>query len=63
MLVVLLMLEAGSSVVIAVMLPLGVLGTFVLMRLTGVDANIMALGVIAIAIGTIVDIGIVFVET
>ena len=63
MLVVLLMLRSfGSSVVIAVMLPLGVLGTFVLMRSTGVDANIMALGGIAIAIGTMVDIGIVFVE-
>ena len=63
MLVVLLMLRSfGSSVVIAIMLPLGVLGTFVFMRSTGVDANIMALGGIAIAIGTMVDIGIVFVE-
>ena len=63
MLVVLLMLRSfGSSVVIAIMLPLGVLGTFVFGRSTGVDANIMALGGIAIAIGTMVDIGIVFVE-
>jgi Cu(I)/Ag(I) efflux system membrane protein CusA/SilA len=51
-----------SSVLIASVLPLGVLGTFVAMKATGVDANIMALGGIAIAIGTMVDIGIVFVE-
>ncbi len=51
-----------SSMLIAMMLPLGVLAAFVAMKLTGVDANIMALGGIAIAIGTMVDIGIVFVE-
>ncbi len=51
-----------SSVLIAAILPLGMLGTFLVMRVTGVDANIMALGGIAIAIGTMVDIGIVFVE-
>lgn len=51
-----------SSLLVSAMLPLGVLGTFVVMKATGVDANIMALGGIAIAIGTMVDIGIVFVE-
>ncbi len=51
-----------SSMLISLMLPFGVLATFVLMKLSGVDANIMALGGIAIAIGTMVDIGIVFVE-
>ena len=51
-----------TSVLISSILPLGVLGTFVVMKVTGVDANIMALGGIAIAIGTMVDIGIVFVE-
>jgi Cu(I)/Ag(I) efflux system membrane protein CusA/SilA len=62
-LVVLVMLRnLRSSVLISAILPLGVLGTFVVMRATGVDANIMALGGIAIAIGTMVDIGIVFVE-
>lgn len=61
--VVLIMLRnLRSSMLIAGMLPLGVLGAFVIMKLTGVDANIMALGGIAIAIGTMVDIGIVFVE-
>ncbi len=51
-----------SSLLVSAMLPLGVLGTFVVMKATGVDANIMALGGIAIAIGTMVDVGIVFVE-
>ncbi len=51
-----------SSMLISMMLPLGVLAAFVAMKLSGVDANIMALGGIAIAIGTMVDIGIVFVE-
>ncbi|MEZ4318160.1 MAG: efflux RND transporter permease subunit [Myxococcota bacterium] len=62
-LVVLVMLRnLRSSVLISSILPLGVLGTFIVMKSTGVDANIMALGGIAIAIGTMVDIGIVFVE-
>jgi len=51
-----------SSVVISVGLPIAVLAAFVAMKLTGVDANIMALGGIAIAIGTMVDVGIVFTE-
>jgi len=51
-----------TSLLISSMLPLGVLATFVVMKATGVDANIMALGGIAIAIGTMVDISIVFVE-
>lgn len=61
--VVLIMLrDLRSSLLISAMLPIGVLGTFVVMKLTGVDANIMALGGIAIAIGTMVDVSIVFVE-
>ena len=62
-LVVLLMLRSlRSSALVALLLPLGTLFAFILMRLTGVDANVMALGGIAIAIGAMVDIGIVFVE-
>ncbi|MCA9549614.1 MAG: efflux RND transporter permease subunit [Myxococcales bacterium] len=62
-LVVLVMLRSlRSALLISALLPLGVLLTFVVMKLAGVDANIMALGGIAIAIGTMVDIGIVFVE-
>jgi len=61
--VVLIMLRnLRSSMLISLMLPLGVLAAFVVMKISGVDANIMALGGIAIAIGTMVDIGIVFVE-
>ena len=51
-----------SSLLIGSILPLGVLLALVLMRVAGVDANIMALGGIAIAIGTMVDMGIVFTE-
>lgn len=61
--VVLIMLRnLQSSLLISSILPLGVLASFVTMKATGVDANIMALGGIAIAIGTMVDIGIVFIE-
>ncbi|MEM7604768.1 MAG: efflux RND transporter permease subunit [Myxococcota bacterium] len=51
-----------SSALMALLLPLGVLGAFVVMKATGVDANVMALAGVAIAIGTMVDIGIVFLE-
>ena len=62
-LVVLVMLRnMRSSLVISGILPLGVLLALVVMKVSGVDANIMALGGIAIAIGTMVDMGIVFTE-
>ncbi len=51
-----------SSLLVTVVLPLGVLATLVAMKVGGVDANIMALAGIAIAIGTMVDIGIVISE-
>jgi len=60
--VLLVMRHLRSSLLVSVLLPLGVLSTFVLMKSTGVDANVMALAGIAIAIGTMVDMGIVFVE-
>ena len=60
--VLLIMRNLRSSLLISALLPLGVLGTFVLMKFTGVNANVMALAGIAIAIGTMVDIGIVFTE-
>ncbi|KIG14465.1 Cobalt-zinc-cadmium resistance protein CzcA [Enhygromyxa salina] len=60
--VLVLLRDLRSSLLISAMLPLGVLATFVVMKLTGVDANVMALGGIAIAIGTMVDIGIVLTE-
>jgi len=62
-LVVLIMLgNLRSSFLISSVLPLGVLGSFIAMRAFAVDANIMALAGIAIAIGTMVDMGIVFTE-
>ncbi len=61
--VVLLMLRnLRSSLLISSLLPLGVVGAFVWMKYTGVSANIMSLAGIAIAIGTMVDMGIVFTE-
>ncbi|MGB6916927.1 MAG: efflux RND transporter permease subunit, partial [Phycisphaerae bacterium] len=60
--VVLMVMHLRSSVLIGGMLPLAVLLCFVAMRLAGVDANIVALSGIAIAIGTIVDMGIVICE-
>ncbi|MEX2961816.1 efflux RND transporter permease subunit [Microbulbifer sp. TYP-18] len=51
-----------SSLVIAISLPLGILGAFAVMRLQGINANIMSLGGIAIAIGAMVDGAIVMIE-
>ena len=52
----------GSSALVSGLLPLAVLITFIAMRQFGVDANIVALSGIAIAIGTMVDMGIVICE-
>ncbi len=60
--VLLIMRHLRTSLLISVLLPLGVLATFVAMKYVGVDANVMALSGIAIAIGTMVDMGIVFTE-
>jgi len=51
-----------ASFLISSLLPIGVLMTFILMRRFGVDANIVALSGIAIAIGVMVDVGVVFTE-
>jgi Cu(I)/Ag(I) efflux system membrane protein CusA/SilA len=51
-----------SALVAVVALPVGVLAAFVVMRWQGVNANIMSLGGIAIAIGAMVDAAIVMVE-
>jgi Cu(I)/Ag(I) efflux system membrane protein CusA/SilA len=60
--IIMLVLNLRASLIIAGLLPLGVLMTFILMHFFGVDANIVALSGIAIAIGVMVDIGIVDVE-
>jgi copper/silver efflux system protein len=51
-----------SSLVVVIFLPLGILAAFVVMHLQGINANIMSLGGIAIAIGTMVDAAIVMIE-
>ncbi|MFZ5521712.1 MAG: efflux RND transporter permease subunit [Pseudomonadota bacterium] len=51
-----------AALVVALMLPLAALGTFVLMRLYGLSANLMSLGGLAIAIGMLVDGAVVVVE-
>ncbi|MBT8067333.1 MAG: efflux RND transporter permease subunit [Gammaproteobacteria bacterium] len=51
-----------SSAVIVLSLPLGVLVAFIIMRLQGINANIMSLGGIAIAVGAMVDSAIVMIE-
>ncbi|HJK98869.1 MAG TPA: efflux RND transporter permease subunit, partial [Polyangiaceae bacterium LLY-WYZ-14_1] len=51
-----------SAALVTLVPPLAVLGSFVAMKVTGVDANVMALAGIAIAIGTMVDVGIVLVD-
>lgn len=60
--IIVLVLNLRASVVIASLLPIAVLATFILMRYTGIEANIVALSGIAIAIGVMVDVGVVFVE-
>ena len=51
-----------SSLVIIISLPIGILGAFIIMSSQGLNANIMSLGGIAIAIGAMVDGAIVMVE-
>ncbi|HEY4654197.1 MAG TPA: efflux RND transporter permease subunit [Cyclobacteriaceae bacterium] len=60
--VLVLVLNLRASIIISSLLPVGVLMTFIVMRYSGVDANVVALSGIAIAIGVMVDVGIVFVE-
>jgi cobalt-zinc-cadmium resistance protein CzcA len=62
---VLLLLFLGNlraALVVALMLPLAALATFLLMRFFGLSANLMSLGGLAIAIGMLVDAAVVVVE-
>ena len=56
------LLHVRSSLVALITLPLGVLGSFLVMYFQGITANIMSLAGIAIAIGAMVDASIVLVE-
>lgn len=60
--IVLFLLHIRSSLIVAAALPTAVLLAFVAMRTFGLDANIMSLAGIAIAIGNMVDMGIVICE-
>ncbi|GAB7078807.1 efflux RND transporter permease subunit [Megalodesulfovibrio paquesii] len=60
--VVLSVMHLASSLLISSLLPLAIAMCFVAMKLAGVDANIVALSGIAIAIGVMVDVGIVLCE-
>lgn len=51
-----------SSLVVILSLPIAILGAFAIMRIQGINANIMSLGGIAIAVGAMVDGAIVMVE-
>lgn len=51
-----------GSIVVLIALPLSLLATFIVMRLTGISANLMSLGGLAISIGMIIDTTIIQVE-
>ena len=61
--VILMLMNLRSSLLVSGLLPAAVLMCFIAMRYFGVDANIVALSGIAIAIGTMVDMGIVLTES
>jgi Cu(I)/Ag(I) efflux system membrane protein CusA/SilA len=60
--IVVFLLHVRGSLAVAISLPLGMLFTFLVMQWVGVGANIMSLAGIAIAIGVMVDFGIIMTE-
>jgi len=60
--VIVLVMNIRASIVISSILPIAVLMTFIAMKHFGVDANVVALSGIAIAIGVMIDVGVIFVE-
>ena len=60
--IIIMVVHLRSSILISAVLPLAVLTCFIAMKTFGVDANIVALSGIAIAIGTMVDMGIIICE-
>ncbi|MFO7853060.1 MAG: efflux RND transporter permease subunit [Bacteroidota bacterium] len=60
--IIILVLNLRASFLISGLLPAGVLMTFIIMKQFGVDANIVALSGIAISIGVMIDVGVVFTE-
>jgi Cu(I)/Ag(I) efflux system membrane protein CusA/SilA len=60
--IIVMVMHLRASLMISALLPLAVLMTFIMMKYFNVDANIVALSGIAIAIGTMVDLGIILSE-
>lgn len=60
--IIIMVFNLRASVLISGLLPVAVLIVFIAMKLFGVDANIVALSGIAIAIGTMVDVGVILSE-
>lgn len=60
--IVVMVFNLRASILISGLLPVAVLMVFIAMKLFGVDANIVALSGIAIAIGTMVDVGVILSE-
>ncbi len=60
--IIVMVVNLRASIAISSLLPLAILMVFIGMRYTGIDANIVALSGIAIAIGTMVDLGIILTE-
>ena len=60
--IVIMVFNLRASVLISGLLPVAVLMVFISMKMFGVDANIVALSGIAIAIGTMVDVGVILSE-
>ncbi len=60
--IIIFLLHIRSTLVAAFTLPVGILASFIFMRFLGINANIMSLGGIAIAIGVMVDASVVLVE-
>lgn len=54
--------DLRASLVVALVLPLAALFTFIMMHVTGMSANLMSLGGLTIAIGMLVDAAVVVVE-
>ncbi|HPQ09273.1 MAG TPA: efflux RND transporter permease subunit [Bacteroidia bacterium] len=60
--IIVLLMNLNASLIVSFFLPVGVLMTFSAMKIFGIDANIVSLSGIAIAIGVMVDLGVVDVE-
>ncbi len=60
--IMLFLLHFRSSVLVSLTLPLGVGISFILMKLLGVDSNVMSLSGLVIAIGSMIDMGIIMTE-